>query len=157
MSARRGRVIPLLATAWIAATLLLGALWFADRAHRWERPRWHSSFVALRGGAGPAANGEGFVMVPVNPRCPRCIVTLRRLHAAWPARAQDRPLVALIVDAPARPGAWLLRALPPVPVWWDRDGVWRRRWGHRLYGELLVFDAAGEFVRAQAAHDEAAP
>ena len=75
---------------------------------------------------------------------------LRRLHAEWAAARAPERLIALIVDARRRPGADLLRAIPRLPVWWDRDGVWRRRWGHRLYGELIEFDPAGRYLRTVA-------
>jgi hypothetical protein len=144
MSARRGWWIPLLATAWIAATLMLGGLWLADRTRRWEEPRWPDpSFVALRGR--PSTPGPARVMV-VNPGCERCLASLRRTVAI---RAGTDRWIALIVDTPARPGARVLRQLPEMPVWWDRGGVWRGRWGHRVYGEILDFDAAGRLVGAR--------
>jgi hypothetical protein len=131
------------------AALVLGALWVADRGRRWEAPRWGAErFVALRPGPEPRTTGRPMWVVVVNPRCARCLVTLRALHAR---RAQG--LAALIVDTPARPDAATLRALPPVPVWWDRDRVWRDRWGHRLYGELIGFDATGRHQRTVSGED----
>ena len=81
------------------------------------------------------------------------MTTLWQLHAAWARHGWREELIALIVDTPARPDARALRAIPPVPVWWDRGGVWRRRWGHRLYGELIQFDASGCFVQTLAAEE----
>jgi hypothetical protein len=147
MSARHGRIIPLLAAAWIAGTLAIGVLWFADRARPWEEPRWPDpSFVALRG-----APAQGPIrVIAVNPSCRRCLASLR-IHAG----ADDR--VALIVDTPRRPGPEILRAIPAAAVWWDRSGVWRARWGHRVYGEILDFDAAGRLVSARLEAGEPSP
>jgi hypothetical protein len=92
-------------------------------------------------------------MVAVNLRCPRCLVTLRRLDAAWTRCARTERLAALIVDTPRRPGLDALCELPPVPVWWDRDRIWRRRWGHRLYGEVLRFDADGRYAGTMSASE----
>jgi hypothetical protein len=152
MSARLRVATNLAAAVALAAALSLGALWLADRTRRWEVPRWESgAFVPVR--AGPIADRRvpNLWVVPVNPRCPRCVATLQRLHGACERRGRPVVLVVLIVDTPARPAAAALRGLPPVPVWWDRHGVWRRRWGHRLYGEVIQFDASGRFVRTAAA------
>ncbi len=152
MSAPLRIAMNLAAAAALAAALLLGALWLGDRAHRWERPRWEGgSFVPLRAGPRVVGEAQPLWVVPVNPRCRHCLTTLRRLHVAWARQARPEELIALIVDTRARPPAALLRAVPPVPVWWDRRGIWRRRWGHRLYGELIQFDATGRFVRTAAA------
>lgn len=143
------------AGAALVAVVALGAWWTSDRARRWEQPRWsRDGFVLLRGdpSTGPAA--PTLWVVAVNPRCPGCLVTFRRLHAAWTGRARPEALAVLIVDSPARPGAAALRGIPAVPVWWDRENRWRRRWGHRLYGEVLEFEASGRYRRSIAA-DEA--
>jgi hypothetical protein len=142
------------AGALCVAVLALCGLWLADRGRRWEEPRWSGArFVALREGPDAGPGGRTTWLAIVNPRCARCVSTLRALHACWARARPDEGLVALIVDSPARPGAATLRALPPVPVWWDRDHVWRRRWGHRLYGELIGFDAAGRHLRTVAGEE----
>ena len=148
MSAALRVVVNAGAGAVLVGTLALGAAWFRDRSRHWEAPRWPSAgFVAVRReGTGAVAGGGTWVAV-VNPRCARCVATLRGLHDRWRRAARGERLVVLIVDAPGRPVADLLRGIPPLPVWWDRDGLWRRRWGHRLYGELIEFDAAGRWVR----------
>ena len=92
-------------------------------------------------------------MVAVNLRCTRCLATLGRIAAEWDELHDTARLAVLIVDAPVRPGPEAVRRLPLMPVWWDRDGVWRRRWGHRLYGELIRFDAAGRHLGTLAAED----
>ena len=143
------------AGAALVGVLLLGGWWASDRARRWEPPRWdRDAFVPLRATprGGPAARVVW--VVTVNPRCGSCIGTLRRLHAAWGRRGRPEELVALIVDTSARPDSGALRGIPPIPVWWDRANLWRRRWGHRLYGELLEFDDSGAYLRTITA-DEA--
>ena len=156
MSARLRNATNIAAAVAVMAALALGALWLRDRTRRWEEPRWGSrSFVLVRGGA-PAPGGPTRMatwVAPVNPRCPHCVTTLRRLHDTWSTRGAAAGLIALIVDTAARPHPSALRAIPPVPVWWDRHGIWRRRWGHRLYGELIEFDGSGRFVRTATAHE----
>ena len=154
MSVRLRTAMNLASALALAGALLLGALWLGDRARRWERPRWTSDlFVPLRAGRSEDRGDQARWAVAVNPRCPHCMTTMWRLHASWARFGRRQELVALIVDTPARPDAHTLRAIPPVPVWWDRNGVWRRRWGHRLYGELIQFDASGCFVRTLAAEE----
>lgn len=153
MSARPRVATNLAAVGLAVGVLALGAWWWADRAHRWERPAWrHRSFVPLRGEAGASPGTTTWVMA-VNPRCPHCLTALVRLHAAWRTRAPEEKLVSLIVDTPVRPEPRTLRAVPTEQIWWDRDGIWRRRWGHRLYGELMRFDAAGRWVATHAPGD----
>jgi hypothetical protein len=135
------------AVAAVALALtLLGGSWLADRSHRWERPSWrHRSFVSLRGEPGRSRTATW--VVAVNPRCPHCLTALARLHADWERDGRPVDLVSLIVDSPRRPEPIALRAVPTSQIWWDRFGVWRWRWGHRLYGELMQFDASGRLVR----------
>lgn len=153
MRTRLRMAIDAAAAAALASALILGALWLHDSTRRWEEPRWESgSFDLLRAGAlTPGARAlRGTWVAPVNPRCGHCLNTLRRIYHTWAMRVAPPRLVALIVDTPARPRAAALRPIPPIAVWWDHDGIWRRRWGHRLYGELIEFDAAGRFVRTAA-------
>ena len=136
------------AGATLIAVALLGAWWASDRARSWERPRWSSASFELLRPRPPIDTGGGVRWVmAINPRCPSCLRSLWRIHAAWSRRPGREGLVALIVDTPARPDARSLRRLPPIAVWWDRENRWRRRWGHRLYGELLQFDGSGQYVR----------
>jgi hypothetical protein len=137
-----------------AGTLALGWAWHRDRTRHWEEPTLSDgTFTRLEAGQRTDSGGRATWMVPVNPRCPRCLFTLRRLRAEWVRRGCPERLIVLIVDARRNPGADLLRTIPDLPVWWDRDGVWRRRWGHRLYGELIEFDAAGRYLRTFPARD----
>lgn len=149
MRSRLYATMNLAAGAGLAMAVLLGGWWARDRGRHWEPPRWdRQAFVPLRAGADAGPATRTLWVVTINPRCPSCLATLRRLHAAWTRRARAQDLVALIVDSPARPGPRALRAIPPIPVWWDRENRWRQRWGHRLYGELLEFDASGTYRRS---------
>jgi hypothetical protein len=137
-----------------ALALALGWSWHRDRTRHWEEPILADArFIRLEAGQRHQSGGRATWMVPVNPRCPRCLSTLRRLHSGWVRRGRPERLIVLIVDARRSPGADLLRAIPELPVWWDRDGVWRRCWGHRLYGELIEFDPAGRYLRTFPARD----
>jgi len=142
-----------------AAALALGWAWHRDRTRHWEEPAWaEDTFVRLRAGQradlrSGRRNGQATWMVPANPGCPRCLASLRRLHAEWARRGRRGVLAVLIVDTHRRPGAELMRTIPELPLWWDRDGIWRRRWGHRLYGELIEFDSSGRYLRTFSARD----
>jgi hypothetical protein len=154
MRPRLRTTMNLAAGAVTLGALLLGGAWVADRAHRWESPEWrHRSFVRLRGTSASASAGVSTWVVAVNPRCPHCVAALAQLRATWDRNRWRDDLAALIVDTPRRPGAQALQRIPIAQVWWDRDGVWRRRWGHRLYGELLQFDGSGHFVGTGLAPD----
>ena len=84
-------------------------------------------------------------LVAVNLGCPHCRASLPGLID----RARHESGVGievLLVDAPARPPADSIAALPIWNVWWDSTDVWRRGWHRSAYGEVLVFDAAGRLV-----------
>ena len=154
MTTRLRATMNLAAGAMTLGALVLGGSWWADRAHRWESPAWrHPSFVRLRGAAGGSRAGVPTWVVTVNPRCPHCVAALARLRVMWDGDGGREELAALIVDTPRRPGAGVLRRIPTDQVWWDRLGIWRRRWGHRLYGELMQFDGSGRLVRTTLAAD----
>jgi hypothetical protein len=139
----------LVAGIGVLGALALGLMWLRDRTHRWEIPTWRAgAFVQLRAAAGPADLATARWVMAVNPRCPHCMSSLATVHALWSRRRWPCPLIALIVDTPHPPGVEEVGAFPPVEVWWDRAGIWRRRWGHRLYGELIQFDAGGQMVQA---------
>jgi hypothetical protein len=154
MSARLRSATNLAAGAALLGALVLGGLWVRDRTHRWETPRWsESDFVRLRGGPGDDRAAAGTWVIAVNPRCARCMNTLSLVHAAWTRNRWPEALIVLIVDTSRRPGAAVVGAFPPGQVWWDRAGIWRRRWGHRIYGELIQFDGGGRIIRTVTAHD----
>lgn len=154
MTRRLRTTVNLVACAMTIGAIALGASWLTDRTRRWERPEWrHPSFVRMRGGSETTQVPGALWVVAVNPRCPHCMATLTRLRETWDRNAWRDDLAALIVDTPRRPDSQALRCIPTDQVWWDRDGVWRLRWGHRLYGELIQFDASGRFVRTALATD----
>jgi hypothetical protein len=144
---REGRAAIISAATATAVLAGLGWTWARDRTHRWEPPRWEPSwFVAISGGEMGPESLERWV-VPVNPDCPRCARDIRRVgRAPRPAGAR---VAVLIVDAPRPAGAEELHRFGVDEVWWDRDGIWRRRWGHRVYGEVLRFGRDGEFRGAR--------
>ena len=133
--------------AFVLVALLAG-WWATDRARRWELPRWSSeSFELLLAAPNDEPHGPRRWAVATNPRCGHCVATAWRLYDAREGEPWPAELVALIVDTPERPDVGTLLRLPPIPLWWDRENQWRKRWGHRLYGEVLEFDAAGLHVR----------
>jgi hypothetical protein len=129
-----------------AALAALGWLWHLDRTRVWQTPGLGAPLVLVR--AAFADSSAGTWLVAVNPDCPHCLQALARLAAR--ARRGLR-VGALIVDTPRRPGAAMLAALRAAPLWWDARGDWRRRWGHRVYGEVLCFDPGGRYVRTRLA------
>ena len=155
-----------------AALLALGALWRLDRARAWESPRWDDPglvvlhIAARADGAGRAedtgrADGTGRAEDPgpadgsvetwavaVNPGCLVCRGSLARgLAIRGLARVPVR-IAVLFVDTKHRPSSAILASLSADELRWDSTGAWRRRWGHRVYGELLCFDRSGRFVRS---------
>jgi hypothetical protein len=139
----------LLATLALAL-VTLGALRLGDALARHETPRWDPrEFHVLRHGGEPAGARETWV-VPVNPGCGSCAALLGRVVQRARSDAARPRLVALLVDTGerrARAAAWRTYA---DMVAWDEDQVWRRRWGHRRYGEVLRFDVAGVLLTPEA-------
>jgi hypothetical protein len=135
---------------WYAlATLfvLLGTLWAVDRERRWQVPRLPISGIeSLRGAAEPLPHPRGVLLVPVHPGCPHCLAAWRRLTHPRPGEPDFEERVALVVDVEQRPSARALRSFETSAVWWDRRGVWRERWGHRVYGERMRFDGSGSYL-----------
>jgi len=127
-----------------AALAALGWLWHLDRTRVWQTPGLGAPLALVC--AATADSSAGTWLVAVNPDCPHCLQALARL-AARPRRGLR--VGALIVDTPRRPGAATLAALGAAPVWWDARGDWRRRWGHRIYGEVLCFDPRGRYLRTR--------
>ncbi|HVP14459.1 MAG TPA: hypothetical protein VMS88_02880 [Terriglobales bacterium] len=125
----------------LAGLAALGWLWHLDRARVRETPRLGGPLVLLR--ACPVAPEARTWLVAVNPGCPHCRQVLVRLANRPPAGVR---VGALIVDTRRRPSAVTLRSLPGAPIWWDASNAWRRRWGHRVYGEVIRFDAAGRYA-----------
>ena len=139
------RVVGWLGWALVATALAaLGWLWRCDRAREWQTPGLGAPLVLVR--AATADSSAGTWLVAVNPDCPHCLRSLARLAARPPGGVR---VGALIVDTPRRPGPGTLAALRAAPLWWDARGDWRRRWGHRVYGEVLCFDPRGRYLRTR--------
>ena len=137
------RIVRMIGAAAALAFLLLGGWWALDRGRQWETPSLQARFSKLRTSTAPAS--EGWWLMPVNLRCPHCMESLERLRAE--AVGLHRPLlVALIVDQDRMPSGRVVGDLPVDQVWWDASGVWRHRWGHRVYGEVLRFDPRGRYL-----------
>ena len=151
----------------------LGALWHSDRARSWETPHWDDTGLVLlraapfgdagaeREGATPGVRSDDAAVdeaarpvetwaVAVNPRCELCRGSLARGLELRRASRAPVTLAVLIVDTRRRPAAATIEALGADELRWDSTGAWRHRWGHRVYGETLCFDRAGNFVRALA-------
>jgi hypothetical protein len=142
----RGRLVGLMiSTLTTTLFLVLGGCWVADRTHHWETPRLDPGRFSRVSDTGADGAANGWVMMPVNLRCPHCLASLRALQRS--RRSGNEPgLVVLIVDQDREPSSKSVAALRAEAVWWDRSGVWRKRWGHRLYGERLCFDAQGRYL-----------
>ena len=145
--------------AFGAAVAGLLGWWRADRTRAWETPFWNPhAFVRLDAGAAggldpvarTAERDRPLWVVPVNPACPQCVAGLGRAFATRNARRSPSRIVALVVDVRSEPKANTLAALHADAHYWDRDGVWRTRWGHRVYGEALLFTPGGRHLRTLA-------
>jgi len=124
--------------------LALGAWWASDRGQRWQTPSWAASeFVDVVPPAGAATVTE-LRVVPINPRCPHCRGHLARAVAECRGRV-DLRVAALIVDTPKPPAVTTCSSAGVDGWWWDAHDTWRRRWGHRIYGEVMVFDRQGRY------------
>jgi hypothetical protein len=127
--------------------VFLGTVWAVDRGRRWDRPRLAAGrFESLGGPLAMPAGSRGILLVPLNPGCPHCLASWHRLMEACPGEPRCEDRVALLVDVKQRPPAALLARLRGRAVWWDRRGVWRARWGHRVYGERMRFDGSGSYL-----------
>jgi hypothetical protein len=98
---------------------------------------------------GESAQAETWA-VAVNPGCALCRGSLERAQAVRRLVRSPVRLAVLVVDSPHRPHSATVASLPADELRWDSTGAWRRRWGHRVYGELLCFDRAGRLVRTLA-------
>ena len=134
--------------AWVLAALMLalGLAWARDRATPWTTPHFEArQFVAV--GRPPAiGHARELWLVAVNPSCPHCRAHLAHAAAALRRGAGTR-LGILLVDTPKPPAATAFANVAVDGMWWDARDTWRRRWGHRVYGEVLVFDGAGRYLR----------
>ncbi len=132
----------------LALLLLVGlaALWAWDRLRPLPPIAWApTAFVALRAPAEALPSGERWI-VAVNPACGHCRRHFEWLAARVAGRAAPPALGVLVVDVGARPDTIAFVGATPAGVWWDHDGLWRRRWGRRLYGETYRFDSNGRLI-----------
>lgn len=145
---------------WLAAAIFaaLGLLWQCERSRHYESPAWPHASIAMLVAPAAAVPTERWI-IAVNPECSHCmarLAELRRRSAAWTA---DRALGVLLVDVSKRPDPGVVGGNLDAGIWWDSAGAWRSRWGHRVYGEVLVFSPESALVRviAPAGELDAAP
>lgn len=125
--------------------------WQQDRARAWEAPRWEPrAFERLLGPgrARPQPTGADTAetwVVAFHPLCRHCAGSVERVSRIA-ANDPARPRVVLLVIDSARPLAeTAARRHPTLQVCWDARQVWRRHWGHRVYGEVLRFGPDGSY------------
>ena len=151
MNRRIERMFGCLAMSVVLALVAgMGTWWWIDRATVYERPRWEpASFEAIADARAARTAAETWV-VAVNPACAHCMAGMTELADTLAVAPGAPRLFALIVDTAARPRELSRSRSLSHPrldgVFWDREGVWRARWGHRMYGEILRFDAAGDWI-----------
>ena len=88
-------------------------------------------------------------MFVVNPRCPHCREALPAAQRAARSGGAPARFAVLVVDTPTQPPESEVESFGAEEVWWDTLAIWRERWGHRVYGELLVFDPDGRLVETR--------
>ncbi len=126
----------------------IGWIWQQDRRRVWEEPRWDQSrFVRLLVARPPTPRETVLWVVAVNPQCSHCRASLRHVAAMRMDHERRERHVALLVDTPRQPTPSALNRLEADEVWWDSHGTWRYRWGHRVYGEAIVFTPEGRYLR----------
>jgi hypothetical protein len=139
-------LVSLASLAWMRHQRALGP---------WETPHWDPAhFTELTASA--VSHAEETWVVPVNLSCGSCFHRIERLVKDAPAG--KHALAALIVDSPERPLSDLLERRGVRRVYWDERQVWRRRWGHALYGEVMLFERDGRLrITVPPGMDPAAP
>lgn len=136
--------------ALVLAALLfvaLAGLWWLDRVHHWDTPHWPVSGASALLAPDSAAAAARRLVVVVNLDCSHCRTRLHEIAAARLAEREGATLGVLIVDAPGKPGRVALGVPLSGGAWWDSAGVWRGRWGRRMYGEGYVFASNGALER----------
>jgi hypothetical protein len=123
----------------------IGVFWWRDRTQKWEPPRWQPARFALV--SPPADSARERWIVAVNPDCPHCRARLAELLRRPRDPEHGPALGVLLVDLDHRPLPLETSSRLEAGAWWDSAGVWRSRWGHRVYGEVLVFAPDGAFER----------
>ena len=142
LQAALNRTALVLSFAILAA---IGIVWWRDRTHAWEAPRWNAARFARMA---PAANSARTTwVVVVNPDCMHCRARLAELLRRQRDPARDPALAVLLVDVRRRPQPLDDASRLDGGVFWDSLNVWRALWGHRVYGEVLVFAPGGALER----------
>jgi hypothetical protein len=139
----------------IAALMITGVMWRRDRTASWTTPHFPAEGFQSFGPRQPATHGRELWLVAMNPICPHCREHLA--HAVAAHRPRGVRLGILVVDTPKPPAASAFANVAVDGMWWDARDAWRRRWGHRVYGEVLVFDGAGRYLRTLPSGFDAAP
>jgi hypothetical protein len=140
------RIALLLAAALF---IVLGLLWWRERTRHYEAPAWPLESFAVLVAPADAVPAERWI-VAVNPGCAQCVARLAELRRRSEAWTADRSLGVLLVDVRRRPDSLVVGDGLDAGVWWDSLGAWRSRWGHRVYGETMVFAPDGALVRVLA-------
>ena len=140
---------------WLAAALFvaLGLFWWRERTRHYEAPSWPLEAAASLVNPIEAVPTERWI-VAVNPECAHCMARLAELRGRSEAWMADRSLGVLLVDVKQRPDPLVVGGGLGAGVWWDSLGAWRSRWGHRVYGETMVFEPGGSLVRVIAPSGE---
>ena len=136
----------------LVATLCaaLGGWWWVDRGRQFERPQWDENrFEAIGMSTTATSSDRETWVIAVNPDCSHCLTTLAAIADTMTVVPGAPRLFALVVDTRVRPAERTISHPRLDGVFWDREQVWRTRWGHRVYGELLRFDATGEWNAAR--------
>jgi hypothetical protein len=132
----------------LLAFIGLGVLWLLDRTRPRETPRWSdAAFVPLHEAPGAPEGWSERWTVALHPGCPHCRASLAALAGARDRSGAPIRLTALLVDVSSPPPDSALARLEADETWWDAENRWRRRWGHRVYGETFCFDTAGTLTR----------
>ncbi len=84
-------------------------------------------------------------VVAFHPLCRHCAESLERTTRRAAAEPGRPHVVLLVIDAGRVLAESAASRHATLPVWWDARQVWRRRWGHRVYGEVLRFGPDGAY------------
>jgi hypothetical protein len=149
MSRRVGLLRVVAWAGWTLAALSLVALaaaWWVDRHRVWEEPRWmRERFVVIADRPRAPGDTAETWAIAFNPSCSHCLESLARASRLRVTANPVPRLALLVIDAPRDRVRMPVASEAIDQIWWDVHGVWRRRWGHRVYGEVLRFDAAGRY------------
>lgn len=148
-------------SGWALAAVVvvaIGVIWYLDRAGANQTPQWDTArFETVRPPLPADAGGDETWVVAVQLRCPHCRESLGRVLHATRDHDERIAAVALLVDTDALPGADLMAHVADAEaVYWDREGLWRRRWGRSRWGEVMCFGRDGRLLRVLAPLEDSA-